>query len=94
MSQPFPIAAMMGAETKAPVQEKMLRMRLLMATPELDLFRGRNSVSIVVVREKISIVPMPKKMGAMSCEGFGGSLVKRLTEKGDREGREGGKTGC
>ena len=54
-----------------PAHEKMLRMKLLAATPE-EARRGMNSVSIVVAMAKISIEPMPKKKLAIS---YGPMLV-------------------
>ena len=64
-SHPFPMASISGCATTPPTHEKMLRTKLLTATPEDDL-RGMNSVSIVVAMEKTSILPMPKKKLAMS----------------------------
>lgn len=49
----------------APMQEKLLRMKLLAATPEDDL-RGMNSVSIVVAVPKMIMLPTPKKKLAAS----------------------------
>lgn len=53
-----------------PVQLKMLRTKLLRATPLL-LRRGMNSVSIVVAALKTSMDPTPKKKlamhGAIQC---------------------------
>jgi hypothetical protein len=57
-SQPSPIALIVGVATIAPTHEKMLRIKLLTATP-VDDFRGMNSVSIVVAIAKMIIDPMP-----------------------------------
>lgn len=64
-SEPLPIAEMSGSATIAPTHEKTLRMQLLSATPA-DALAGMNSVSIVVIMPKMSILPMPKKKLAMS----------------------------
>lgn len=65
-SQPLPIPWMMGDVTRVPTQEKMLRTKLLSATPVDDFF-GMNSVSIVVAMLKISMDPTPKKKLAIIC---------------------------
>lgn len=65
-SQPLPIALIIGAATKDPIQENMLRMKLFNATPA-DAFFGMNSVNIVVAMLKISIDPMPKKKFPSNC---------------------------
>lgn len=57
-SQPLPILAIKGAPMMPPMQEKMLRMKLLMATPEEER-PGMNSVSMVVAMAKISMLPTP-----------------------------------
>ena len=62
--QPLPMAWMIGAATTPPTQEKMLRMKLLTATPDEDRF-GMNSVSIVVATLKMIIDPRPKKKFAI-----------------------------
>lgn len=54
----LPIAAMIGAPTMAPTQERMFRQKLFKATPDDD-FRGMNSVSMVVDMANISIDPSP-----------------------------------
>lgn len=64
-SQPFPIAVMMGSAATAPMQEKILRTKLLAATPA-EAWRGMNSVSMVVAMPKMIMLPMPKKKFAMS----------------------------
>lgn len=66
-SHPFPIALIMGEVTMTPTQEKMLRMKLLSATPDEDL-RGSSSVSMVVTRAKMSMLAAPKKKFAIICE--------------------------
>ena len=65
-THPLPIAEIHGSATIAPKQEKMFRTKLLTATPE-DARLGINSVSIVVAKPKISMLPMPKKKLAKSC---------------------------
>lgn len=62
--QPLPIASMIGAATMDPAHEKILRTKLLSATPAEDFF-GMNSVSIVVTMPKMSIEPTPKKKFAI-----------------------------
>lgn len=57
-SQPLPMDKISGAPTMPPVQLKMLRMKLLRATPEEDRW-GMNSVNIVVAIAKMSMEPMP-----------------------------------
>lgn len=57
---------MIGEATIAPTQEKMLRTKLLSATPADD-FLGMNSVNMVVAMPKISIDPIPKKKLATIC---------------------------
>jgi hypothetical protein len=57
-SQPLPIAAMIGAPTMAPTQERIFRQKLFKATPDDD-FRGMNSVNMVVDMANISIDPSP-----------------------------------
>ena len=57
-SQPFPMTAISGAPTMAPMHDKMFRHRLFSATPEDDR-RGMNSVNIVVDIAKMSIDPNP-----------------------------------
>lgn len=47
-----------------PAHEKILRTKLLSATPAEDFF-GMNSVSIVVTMPKMSIEPTPKKKFAI-----------------------------
>lgn len=63
-SHPFPIALMMGDVTTPPTQEKILRTKLLTATPEADRL-GMNSVSMVVAMLKMSMEPIPKKKPAI-----------------------------
>ena len=65
-TQPLPIAPIQGAATAPPTAEKMLRTKLLTATPEEARF-GMNSVSIVVAMAKMSIDPMPKMKVATIC---------------------------
>lgn len=60
LNTPFPIATIRGSVTTEPTQENMLRTKLLSAMPWL-LFRGINSVNIVVTRAKMSMLPTPKK---------------------------------
>lgn len=69
-SQPSPTALISGCATTTPAAEKMLRTKLLAATPE-EARRGMNSVSMVVAMAKMSMEPMPKKKLAMSCGGVG-----------------------
>ena len=64
-SHPFLMASMRGCATTPPTHEKILRTKLLTATPDEDL-RGMNSVSIVVAMENTSMLPIPKKKLAMS----------------------------
>lgn len=59
-SQPLPMASMTGAAITPPTHEKILRIKLLTATP-VEAFLGRNSVSIVVDMLKMIIEPAPKK---------------------------------
>jgi hypothetical protein len=58
-TQPLPMAWINGAATTPPMAEKMLRTKLLTATPE-EAFFGMNSVSMVVAMAKMSIEPTPK----------------------------------
>ena len=68
----------------APTLEKMLRTKLLAATPE-EARRGMNSVSMVVATAKMSMLPMPKKKLARSCGRGRKEVVSYcLSEQGDR----------
>ncbi|KAG4219416.1 hypothetical protein PC116_g32104 [Phytophthora cactorum] len=60
ISHPIPMAFTRGWPTIPPTQLNMFRTKLLRATPLL-LFRGMNSVSIVVAALKTSMLPTPKK---------------------------------
>lgn len=64
-SHPSPIAVISGCAVTAPTAEKILRTKLLAATPE-EARRGMNSVSMVVAMAKMSMDPMPKKKLAIS----------------------------
>lgn len=63
-NQPFPIVSISGFVITLHTQLKMLRTKLLRATPLLDC-RGRNSVSMVVTMAKMSMLPTPKKKPAI-----------------------------
>jgi hypothetical protein len=63
-SHPLPMAAMIGAATTPPTQEKMFLTKLLTAMP-VDACLGINSVSMVVDMAKMIIEPMPKKKFAI-----------------------------
>lgn len=59
-SHPSPIAEMIGCVMTPPIQLKMLRTKLLTATPLLARL-GMNSVNIVVATPKMIMLPRPKK---------------------------------
>lgn len=59
-SQPLPIATISGSVTIVPTHENIFLTKLFKAIPCED-FPGMNSVSIVVTRPKMSMLPTPKK---------------------------------
>lgn len=65
-SQPFPMVSMRGLATMPPTQLNMFLTKLFNATPLL-LFFGMNSVNMVVLQLKMTILPMPKKKFATAA---------------------------
>jgi len=62
-SQPLVMTVIKGSATIVPTQEKMFLTKLFNAIP-CDAFRGMNSVSIVVISAKISMLPIRGKGGS------------------------------
>ncbi len=79
-SHPSPIALISGCAATAPTAEKILRTKLLAATPE-EARRGMNSVSMVVAMAKMSMEPMPKKKLAISCERFFSHIYRQMDDR-------------
>jgi hypothetical protein len=63
--QPLPMARMIGCATIPPMQEKMLRTKLLTAIPVLARL-GMNSVNMVVAMANTIMEPQPKKKLAIN----------------------------